>query len=153
MAAVIRECPFDELASAPSFDTLCIEYAAESGRMAELGIANVDGDAYRAMEAAGVARCVGAWDGDQLVGFCVVTLSVLPHFSKLVGGLISFFVCANARKGGTGTRMRQAAERIAQLRGAAGIVISAPVESRLDVILPRSGYRATNRLYFKAFEQ
>jgi hypothetical protein len=30
-------------------------------------------------------------------------------------------------------------------------MISAPAESRLDVILPRIGYRATNRVYFKGF--
>ncbi|MGF6738492.1 GNAT family N-acetyltransferase [Paraburkholderia atlantica] len=151
MAAAIRQCTFDELASAASFGALCAGYAAESGRIAELGEHKVDGDAYRAMEAAGVARCIGAWDGDQLVGFGVVTLSVLPHFSKLIGCLISFFVAASARKGGTGTQIREAAERIAHERGAAGLMISAPAESRLDVILPRIGYRATNRLYFRGF--
>lgn len=145
----VRQCTFNELASAAEFDGLCSEYAAESGRMSELGEPKVDASAYRAMEAAGIAHCIGAWQGDQLVGFGVVTLSVLPHFSKLIGALISFFVASNARKGGTGTRIRETAERIAQEHGALGLMISAPSESRLDVILPRSGYRATNRVYFK----
>lgn len=156
MAATIRKCTFDELASAAGFDALCAEYAAESGRMSELGAPKVDVDAYRAMEAAGIAQCIGAWDvgayRDELVGFGVVTISVLPHYSKLVGALISFFVASSARQGGTGTRIRQLAEDIAKERGALGLMISAPAESRLDVILPRIGYRATNRLYFKAFE-
>jgi GNAT superfamily N-acetyltransferase len=149
----VRQCTFDELASAVGFDVLCVEYAAESGRMAEFGEPRVDANAYRAMEAAGIAQCIGVWNGEELVGFGVVTLTVLPHYSKLIGCLISFFVASHARSGGAGTRIRQAAERIASERGAVGLMISAPAESRLDVILPRSGYRATNRLYFKGFGQ
>ncbi|PQV51854.1 GNAT family N-acetyltransferase [Paraburkholderia sp. BL21I4N1] len=150
MITAIRPCAFDDLANAASFDALCAEYAAESGRIPGLGQANVDATAYRTMEAAGVGQCIGAWHGDDLVGFGVVTLSVLPHYSKLIGCLISFFVAADARKGGVGTYIREVAEQIAQERGAIGLMISAPDESRLDVILPRSGYHATNRLYFKA---
>jgi GNAT superfamily N-acetyltransferase len=147
----VRQCTFDELASAAGFDALCAEYAAESGRMAEFGEPRVDANAYRAMEAAGVAQCIGVWVGEDLAGFGVVTLTVLPHYSKLIGCLISFFVTAGARKGGTGTRIRELAEDIAKARGALGLMISAPSESRLDAILPRSGYRATNRVYFKGF--
>lgn len=150
--ATVRQCTFDELASAANFATLCADYAAESGRLDELGEHNVDGDAYRAMEAAGVAHCIGAWDGDGLVGFGVVTLSVLPHYSKLIGCLISFFVAPDARRGGTGTQIREAAEHIAKERGAVGLMISAPAGSRLDVILPRIGYRATNQLFFKGLQ-
>jgi GNAT superfamily N-acetyltransferase len=145
----VRQCTFDELASAAGFDALCAEYAAESGRMAEFGEPRVDANAYRAMEAAGAAQCIGVWVGEDLAGFAVVTLTVLPHYSKLIGCLISFFVAPGARKGGTGTRIRELAEDIAKARGALGLMISAPSESRLDVILPRSGYRATNRVYFK----
>ncbi|SAL47351.1 hypothetical protein AWB74_02124 [Caballeronia arvi] len=150
MATVIRECLFDELAAAPNFGALCDEYAAESG-ISEFGQANVDAAMYRSMEAAGMGQCIGAWRGDELVGFGVVTLSPLPHYSKLVGCLISFFLAASARDGSAGTRLRQTAEQIAEARGAIGLMISAPSESRLDVILPRVGYRATNRLYFRAF--
>jgi hypothetical protein len=149
----VRQCSFNDLAHAAGFDALCAEYAAESGRMAELGAPKVDGGAYRAMEAAGIAHCIGAWCDDELVGFGVVTISVLPHYSKLIGCLISFFVASSARKGSAGTRIRALAERIAKERGALGLMISAPSESRLDVILPRIGYRATNRLYFKGFGQ
>lgn len=147
----VRQCTFDDLASAAEFDVLCAEYAAESGRMAEFGTPKVDADAYRAMEAAGVAHCIGVWRDSELAGFGAVTLSVLPHFSKLIGCLISFYVAPAARRGGTGTRIREIAEHIAQEHGAVGLMISAPSESRLDVILPRIGYRATNRLYFKGF--
>jgi len=152
MRAAIRQCTFDELASAASFDLLCAEYAAESGRIPGLGAPNVDRAMYRAMEAAGMGQCIGAWCGDELVGFGVVTLSTLPHYSKLLGCLISFFVAAAARKSGAGTQIREEAERIAKARGGVGLMISAPAESRLDVILPRIGYQATNRLYFKGFE-
>ncbi|MEQ0776171.1 GNAT family N-acetyltransferase [Paraburkholderia tropica] len=151
MATVIRECPADEIASAPNFDALCAEYAAESG-ITELGQANVDVPMYRAMEAAGLGWCIGAWRGDELIGFGVVTLTKLPHFSKLAGCLISYFVAAAGRDGSAGTRIREEAEHIAKARGAVGLMISAPCESRLDVILPRVGYRATNRLYFRGFD-
>lgn len=151
MATVIRECTFDDLAGSAGFDALCAEYAAESGRMPEFGEPKVDGDAFRAMEAAGMAHCLGVWYGDELAGFGVVTLSVLPHYSKRIGCLISFYVAPIARSGSAGTRLREAAERMAHEHGAVGLMISAPTESRLDVILPRNGYRATNRLFFKGF--
>jgi hypothetical protein len=157
MTIAIRQCTFDDLASAAGFDALCAEYAAESGRMSEFGEPKVDADAYRAMEAAGVAVCIGAWDvgayREVPVGFGVITLSVLPHYSKLIGCLISFFVAEHGRKGSVGTRIRELAEQIVKERGALGLMISAPCESRLDVILPRVGYRPTNRLYFKGFGQ
>jgi GNAT superfamily N-acetyltransferase len=152
MAPVIRECSADEIANALNFHALCAEYAAESG-ISELGSANVDIPMYRSMEAAGMGCCIGAWQGDDLVGFGVVTLSILPHFSKRIGCLISFFVATSARKRGAGTRIRQTAERIAKERGAVGMMISAPIDSRLDMILPRSRYRATNRLYFRSFDE
>jgi hypothetical protein len=152
MPIAIRECPADEIVSAANFDALCAAYAAESG-IPELGTANVDIPMYRSMEAVGMGCCIGAWDGDELVGFAALTLQVMPHFSKRIGCLISFFVVPRARKGGTGTRIRQVAEGIALARGAVGMMISAPSESRLDMVLPRSGYRATNRLYFKSFGQ
>lgn len=153
MATVIRECTFDELASAAGFHALCADYAAESGRMPEFGEPKVDAEAYRAMEAAGAAHCLGVWCGDELAGFGVVTLSTLPHYSKRIGCLISFYVAPVARNGSAGTRLREAAERIAIKHGAVGLMISAPTDSRLDVILPRSGYRATNSLFFKGFAQ
>lgn len=155
MATVIRECTFDDLAGSAGFDVLCAEYAAESGRMPEFGEPKVDGDAFRAMEAAGVAHCLGVWDEgayrDELVGFGVVTMSTLPHYSKRIGCLISFYVAPAARNGSAGTRLREVAERLASEHGAVGLMISAPTESRLDVILPRNGYRETNRLFFKGF--
>lgn len=147
----VRQCTFDDLASAAGFDALCAQYCAEAGRMPEFGEAKVDADAYRAMEAAGVARCIGAWRDDELVGFGVVTLTVLPHYTKLIGCLISYFVAPSARTGGTGSRVRELAESLAKERGALGMMISAPAEGALDVILPRIGYRATNRVYFKGF--
>jgi GNAT superfamily N-acetyltransferase len=149
---VIRECSPDELANASNFDGLCAEYAAESG-IAEFGEHKVDLAMYRAIEATGIGCCIGAWRGDELVGFVALTLTLMPHYSQIVGSVVSHFVASSARKGGTGTRIRQFAERIAAERGAVGMMLSAPLGSRLDAILPRSGYRATHHLYFKGFAQ
>ncbi|MFM0261867.1 GNAT family N-acetyltransferase [Paraburkholderia sediminicola] len=150
MPPVIRQCTFDELASAAGFDVLCAEYAAESGRLG-LGAANVDPAFYRALESSGGA-ILGTWCDDSLIGFGALTLSVLPNFSQLIGCLTAIFITASARKTGAGTAIRQAAEQIARERGAVGMMISAPSESRLDVILQRSSYRATHHVYFKGFQ-
>ena len=126
---IVRPSTVDEMIAAPNFAALCEEYANESG-ITELGRPDVDVDQYRAMIAADVGALIGAWNGGELAGFGFVTFTVLPHFSKLAGCLISFFVTERDRRSGAGTEIRKLAEHLSRERGAIGLLISAPRSSR-----------------------
>jgi GNAT superfamily N-acetyltransferase len=146
-SVTIGECTVDELAGVPNFVALCDEYSRESA-IAELGGGKVDVEMYRAMEQAGYLRLLVARCDDDVVGFAVVILSRLPHFSKFVAGVESFFVARAARAGGTGARLRDEAERIARDAGADALLLSAPVGGALDRVLQRTHRaRLTNHLY------
>ncbi|QQV54340.1 GNAT family N-acetyltransferase [Ralstonia syzygii subsp. celebesensis] len=128
---------------------LLAEYAAESG-IPELGAAHAQVEIYRALEAGGVLHVLGAFRGDDLVGFAFVLVSVLPHFGQVVGTTESYFVTRDARKGGAGLALLRAAEKLSRERGAKAFMVSAPAESRLTCVMPGAGYRETNRVFFKA---
>lgn len=145
----IRPCTVADVERAPNIADLAAEYAAESA-LGALGPANPQFSAYRQMEDAGVARLVAAFQGPNLVGFVVLLVSVVPHFSSPVASTESFFVAQAARKTGAGLKLLHEAERIAHQSGAVGLFVSAPVGGRLAQVLPRVGYIHTNYLFFRS---
>lgn len=146
----IRLCTAAEFQAEPNIDALFAQYADESA-IAELGHHDVRMDIYEAMETAGALRVLVAHRDNVLVGFAVLTFAVLPHFGKLISSTESFFVAPDARKGGLGVKLLRAAEQAAKDAGAIGLFVSAPVKSRLASIMPRSGYRQTNEVFFRGF--
>lgn len=150
-AVCVRRCTVADIEHAPNLPRLLSEYGEESGIPA-LGAQAPQYDTYRMMEAGGLSFCLGAFEGDDLVGFLIALVAVLPHFGQLVASTESFFVTPSARGGGTGLRLLRLAEAIAQERGAAGIFVSAHTGGRLEQVLPRLTYNETSRVFFKAFK-
>lgn len=148
MSIAIRPCRVADIQQAPNIDALVSTYAEESLNQA-IGPANPQWDTYRHLEEIGLMRVVGAFDGDTLVGFVFVLVSVLPHFGKPVASSESVFVRPESRKHGTGTRLLRAAETMAKEMGADGFLVSAPTGSRLERIMPHQGYRETNRVFYR----
>lgn len=147
---VVRACAFAELSGAPNFAALTEEYAKES-RLAGLPEPKAHIAGYLALEAAGVMQTVCAFLADELIGFAIALVVVLPHYSVPVASMESFFVAASRRRTGAGLALRRAVERIAHERGAVGLLISVAVGSRLANVMKRSrSYRETNRVFFKA---
>lgn len=140
-----------EIETSADLAALLVEYAAESAND-EIGPASPQIDTYRAMEAAGVMRALTARVDGRLVGFLFLLVPTLPHFGKVVGVVESYFVASAYRSTGAGMRLRTAAEDLAREAGAVGVLISAPSEGRLTQIMPRSGYRETNRVFFKGLK-
>lgn len=138
--------------AAPNLAELLTEYAEESA-LGELGEANPQFSTYKQMEAMGVARMIAAFQGDTLVGFIVLLVSVVPHFGKPVASTESFFVARAARKTGAGLKLLHEAEQIARESGAVGFFVSAPTGSKLaDVLDNLKPYRETNRLFFRGLQ-
>nr|WP_269805969.1 GNAT family N-acetyltransferase [Pseudomonas sp. NMI1173_11] len=102
------------------------------------------------MEAAGALHVVGAFAPD-LVGLASLLVYDLPHYAgRRICTMESFFVDPKHRAGGTGIRLLRAAEARALELGAMAMMVSAPANGRLATVLPRSGYRETNRVFMRA---
>lgn len=143
----IRACTVAEVEASPMLPALLAAYAEES-RIAEIGTPEANFASYRAMEAAGSLRIIGAF-APELVGFAVLLVYGLPHYTgRMVGSLESFFVSPLERRHGTGMKLLHAAEDLACDLGAVALMVGAPVGSRLDTVLEHAiGYRPTNRVF------
>ncbi len=150
--ATIRQISVAEAFASPEFAALCREYAREAS-IAGLPDPQEKLSAYQALEGAGNAafRAYGAFVGDMLVGFVVLLTPVLPHYGAVVAVAERLCVASAYRKSGAGMLLIRQAERRAREVGSPGVLFSAPSGGRLAVLLPRIGYRETNRVFFKEF--
>ena len=148
MGVLIRPCSVAEVEAAGALQQLLADYGAESS-MPELGQVSASFETYRAMEAAGALRVVGAFAPD-LVGLASLLVYGLPHYAgRRVCAMESFFVAPGARQSGAGLKLLRAAEELARELGATALMVSAPVGGRLAKVLPRSGYREANRVFVR----
>lgn len=145
---IIRACTIAEVEQAGALPELLAAYGDES-RIPEFGEVSACFETYRVMEASGALHILGAFAPD-LVGLASLLVYGLPHYAgRRVCAMESFFVAPTARRGGTGLNLLRAAEARARELGAAALMVSAPVDGRLASVLPRSGYRETNRVFLK----
>jgi GNAT superfamily N-acetyltransferase len=148
----VKSCTADDILGAPNLSELLEEYGAESSIEA-IGTVNHQPAIYKTLEASGALSTIGAFDGDRLIGFVAMLTNALPHYGKLVSVIESFFVTASERGTGIGLKLLREAEEIAVNRGAAGIIVSAPVGGRLAEVLERhKPYTETNRVFFRGLK-
>ncbi len=143
----IRACSVEEIEQAGALEILLEAYAQESS-IPELGEASADMDTYRDFEARGAMHTIGAF-APELVGVATVLIYGLPHYAgRRIASMESLFVLPSARRNGTGMRLLQAAKDLARDFGAPGLLVSAPVGSRLDKVLQRTAdCRETNHIF------
>lgn len=144
----IRPVFFDDLAAAPEFPALIDAYARESAVEGMPSI-KVKMENYRLFESAGVLHVFAALEGQEVIGFISLMIHPGLHYSVPVAVAESFFVAEEHRKGGAGLRLLAAAEELAEALGSPGLLVCAPFEGRLFEVLPRRGYKETNRVFFK----
>jgi GNAT superfamily N-acetyltransferase len=139
-----------EIFDAPNIKELLDEYAAESS-IHGLPHPKAKVDLYKQLETVGILYAIGAFLEETLIGFILVVSPVIPHYSEKISTTESFFVAKEYRKTGAGTKLRLAAEKYAKEICALGLLISAPIGSVLAEVLPRAGYKETNRVFFRSF--
>lgn len=149
MPVVVRPCAYADIESAPEFPALLDAYSRESSIDQEW-TAQPQRDIYLGMEAVGVMHAFGAYQGDALIGFASILVTVLPHFGRLTAVTESFFVMPESRDTGAGMKLLRAMEHRAAELGADGLLASAPIGGQLDKVLHGlSAYRPTNRVHFR----
>ena len=83
-------------------------------------------DRYLELEAAGILRPIGLFDGDRLVGFATYLLYELPHFKGTrLASCEGIFAEPDVRKRGGGIKLIRALFRAAKEDGAHGIFLGA----------------------------
>ncbi|MEX3630325.1 MAG: GNAT family N-acetyltransferase [Burkholderia sp.] len=146
----IRPCACDDVFNAPNFADLAAEYQSEAARNADLFGRPPDLEGYKRLEANGVLHALGVFYGEMVVGFAGLLVTPVLHFQgRLIGTVESLFVASGYRAGGTGTALLRAVEDRARDLGAVGLYITSPADGRVAAILPRSGYRETNRTFYR----
>ena len=144
----IIKVPFTGLENDPSFLDLCREYEGEY--VEDMPPVSISIETYRALDKAGTLHTFCAYNKkDHLIGFLTIIVSVLPHYSVIVGIVESLFVTQAARKTGAGLKFIATAERFAKEKGCWVLLFSTPIGSRLCTILPRRGYSPTDMVFAK----
>jgi GNAT superfamily N-acetyltransferase len=150
MKASVRRISVAEAFASPDFPALCREYAEESA-IAGLPAPQEKLAAYQMLEAGGSeAFCAyGAFLGEALIGFVALLTPILPHYGIAIAVAESLFVAKAHRKTGAGMLLIRRAEEHAREMRSPGLLFSAPSRGRLAALLPRIGYRETNRAFLK----
>lgn len=148
---VVKKTTVNEVETNVNFISVAKEYGQES---AIIGLPPPVEKiaAYRVIESSGILQCYGAFYEHLLVGLIAVLTPVIPHYGVSVSVAESFFVAKEYRRTGAGLKLLRSAQDHALSLGSPGIFVSAPVNSVLLTILPRMGYRETNRAFFKSFK-
>jgi GNAT superfamily N-acetyltransferase len=144
----IRKCTVAEIAESEAFPSLWQEYADESA-MAGLPYPSDKLASYYMIEGTGIMQPYGAYREEQLIGFVVVMVPVIPHYGVSVGVTESLFVAKAHRKTGAGIALIRTAEQHVREAGGPALLVSAPFGGRLAEVLPRIGYRETNRVFMR----
>lgn len=148
---IFRKCTFAEVESNPNFLALLREYADEAA-IEGLPPPGEKMMTYRTLDASGFFHIFCAIGGEALVGFIAVLMPVIPHYGIAIAVAESFFVAQNHRKYGTGLKLLRMAETFARGEGSPAMLVTAPKGGRLAEVLPRVGYRETNRVFMRSLE-
>lgn len=145
----IKTCTIEDIVSSYLYDNMILEYESECKNKN----VNVDTlpniDKYKAVESAGVLLCFGVYNDDTLVGFCIVIISEMLHYSQLATTVESQFILKEYRRFGTARKMYDFVERECIRRGSKAMFMSAPIGSALDKISKSIGYTPISTFFIK----
>ena len=100
----IKRCSIADLESSPQLPFLLTKYAEESA-IPGMGNPSPSFDQYKQLESSGALHPIGAWKGDDLVGFVLVLVWTIPHYGRKAASTESFFVEPLARPQGFGLKL------------------------------------------------
>lgn len=149
----IRKCGFSDVENSPDFPRLLEQYGDESA-ITDMPTPSAKLELYRQLDASGIFHTFAAYSGEHLIGFITVLMPVLAHYDAICAVSESYFVSPNFRSTGAGDKLREAAEHFAEKHGAVGLLITAPIGSRLAMVMAhKDSYTETSRVFFRSFRK
>jgi len=127
---------------------LFIEYSSE-GKIEIVDDQLPDYEMYYVMEESGALTVIGSYEEDVLVGFIIMIVTKMPHYSSISATFDSFFIHKDYRDHGRGRDLVKYSESIAVDQGASISMMYAPKDSRLSKAARLFGYKDTNTIYTK----
>lgn len=111
---------------------------------------NPDWDAYYVLEQAGVLKIFTAREGDKLVGYFVVIIQYNMHYKDhLFASNDIIFLHPDYRKGRTGIKLIQFAEKCLKEDGVSVLTINTKVHKPFDKLMEFLGFGLIERVYSK----
>lgn len=143
----IRSVTVADVMDSPRFEQMIAEYADECANPG-MGVPKPNRLQYEAMANAGVFHVLGAYKGEELVGFMTYLLTPLAHFSKCAASTESLFLDPKYRHGLLGVRLIKTALKQAKSLGAMGLYVCAPAGSQLEKLARAMNLKHTNTVFF-----
>lgn len=99
-----------------------------------------DFDKYYALDGTGELMVIGAYRGNEMVGYSVNIITNNLHYADLMMCQNDvLFLAMGERKGATGLRLIRKTEQLAKLEGAQIMLWHAKPGTNLDQLMPRMG--------------
>jgi GNAT superfamily N-acetyltransferase len=105
--------------------------------------------AYEAMEGVKAYHLAKLVLNSKPIGFCGITIFVVPHFSKVCASVESLYLTPEYRKGTNGLRLLNWAKRKAKSLGAVGLTLTAVEGTRLEQIAFRLGKKTSHNFFLE----
>lgn len=143
----IRSATVSDVMDHPRFGPLIEQYAKECANPA-MGAPAPNREQYETLAEMGMLHALGAYDGEELVGFISYLLTPMTHFSACAATTESLFLSPEYRRGLLGVRLIKAALNQAVSQGAKGLYVTAPAGSQLERLARVMKLKHTNTVFF-----
>ncbi len=107
---------------------------------------------YQLLEDAGLIVAVGAYDGNELVGYSINVLSVHMHYQLPMGRNDVLYLAPAYREGHNGIALMNATRAALQRRGAAYVLWSAKPDTPLYNLLEHGGATVLETVFHEALQ-
>jgi len=122
---------------------------AESGGV--YAALDIDWATYTYLEQAGRLLLLGAWEGDDLVGYAICVRGRMLHRDIEAAQGTVIYVAPDARRKGVAMRLIREVQRMTVADGGRMVTWKCGERSPLATILPKLGYRKLETEYGKEF--
>lgn len=148
----ISLCTIEDIVSSSVYEKMIREYEKECKNTNITVDTYPNIDKYKAIEKAGVLLCVGVFNDSVMVGFAIIIISEMLHYSKLATTVESQFILKKYRKFGTAKKMYEFIENKCSEIGSSAMFMSAPIGSNLDKISKYIGYKPVSTFFIKTIK-
>lgn len=144
----IRESTVDEFAQYAA--TLFDEHWQEVALNKQVMVLKPDWQRYYAMEQQGALLALGAFDGDEMIGYSVSFVLRHLHYADLcICSNDILFVTEARRAGRLGLQLIRETEKAAKARGTRLMLWHAKQNTALATIMPKLGYGVQDIIFSK----
>lgn len=145
--------PISVVEQLPRVSALLREHWAELALNKSLMVLSPNVEVYATLEAAGSIVALGAFDGEELIGYSVNLLTRHLHYSGLLTASNDVLFVRQDHRGRVGPRLIRKTEKACNAAGAQILLWHAKPGTLLEQLLPRIGYGVQDIVYSRVLAQ